>query len=151
MVIMELDYEKIINRMLISSGQKNASGIARSLGITPQAVSNYKKKGELPATLVIRFADVHSISLDWLITGRGEMHRPPGGIASLSFSSGEAAHSVPSASVRPDGKSDFPVLNADEIIYIGKLLKVLRAPVKSAVLEVKRNIDTLFSSVYPGL
>ena len=69
---MGLDYSVIFERMLKAGNLKNSSEMARMLGLTPQAMSSYKRKGELSAGLIFRFADICGASIDWLLTGEGE-------------------------------------------------------------------------------
>ena len=55
-----------------ASSTKNDSGLAKVLDITPQALSNYKKRGQMPASLVIKLAEKYGCSLDWLFKGGEE-------------------------------------------------------------------------------
>ena len=73
---MGVSYSDIIERMRWAGKLKNDSAVARVLGVTPQALSNYKKRGEMPTDLVLRFANIYGLSVDWLISGEGEMYRP---------------------------------------------------------------------------
>ena len=41
------------------------------------------------------------------------------------------------------------LLDPDELIYTGKLLKILRAPEKAASPALKANIDAFFLSTFP--
>lgn len=65
-------YEEITERMREASSTKNDSGLAKVLDITPQALSNYKKRGQMPASLVIKLAEKYGCSLDWLFKGGEE-------------------------------------------------------------------------------
>jgi len=56
------DTEQVIRR-------KNMSSLARLLGVTPQALSNYKKRGEMPSTLILKFAERTGTSVDELVKG----------------------------------------------------------------------------------
>ncbi|MEE8382194.1 MAG: helix-turn-helix domain-containing protein [Thermodesulfobacteriota bacterium] len=71
-----MDFNGTVERMLLSGNLRNKSAIARKLGITPQAISNYRKRDKLPSDLVIKFAGIYSLSVDWLLTGEGRMYRP---------------------------------------------------------------------------
>src|SRR4030065_344933 len=73
---MGVSYSDIIERMRWAGKLKNDSAVARVLGVTPQALSNYKKRGEMPTDLVLRFANIYGLSVDWLISGEGEMYKP---------------------------------------------------------------------------
>ncbi|MEO5357487.1 MAG: helix-turn-helix domain containing protein [Nitrospirae bacterium YQR-1] len=63
-----LDYDNIITKVMRVSAMKNESAIAKSLGITPQSLSIFKRQGKLPTGLVIQMALTFNISLDWLLT-----------------------------------------------------------------------------------
>jgi len=66
-------YEEITERMRIVGLLKNDSAIAKALELTPQALSNYKKRGKMPSSLVVKFADIFDCSLDYLFKGIGEV------------------------------------------------------------------------------
>lgn len=69
---METSYEGVINRMKGIAVAKNDTALAKILGITPQAISNYKKKGELPSSLILKFAKKFDCSIDFLVKGDKE-------------------------------------------------------------------------------
>ncbi|MEK6531363.1 MAG: helix-turn-helix domain-containing protein [Deltaproteobacteria bacterium] len=122
-----MNYPDILERMLEASKLKNSSEIARMAGVTPQAMSNFRKKGELPAGFILKFADMFNVSVDWLITGTGEKFRE-------KFKDHDLA------------SKDLLSFNPDELIYIGKLLSILREPEKYAATIVKACIDATLSS-----
>ena len=66
---MGVSYCEVIERMKLHGKLKNDSSVARVLGVTPQALCNYKQKGEMPSKLVMRFAQTYKISVDWLVSG----------------------------------------------------------------------------------
>ena len=68
--------EQITERMLKSGSLKNYSALARKLGVTPQAISNYRVRNHIPSDLVIKFAGLYGLSVDWLLTGQGRMKLP---------------------------------------------------------------------------
>lgn len=72
---MAFNYSQTIERMKLASALKKDADIAKALDISPQALSNAKKKGELPSDLVLKFATIFNLSLDWLLTGEGSMRR----------------------------------------------------------------------------
>ncbi|MBF0602180.1 MAG: helix-turn-helix transcriptional regulator [Nitrospirae bacterium] len=47
--------------------------VADKIGVAPQTVSSWKKRGDMPSASAIEFAERESLSLDWLLTGRGPM------------------------------------------------------------------------------
>ncbi len=85
---MGVKYSDTIERMRWAGKLKNDSAVARRLGVTPQALSNYKKRGELPTDLVLRFSDIFSLSIDWLIRGEGGVYR-------LGYEPSENEHGIP--------------------------------------------------------
>lgn len=147
---MGVNYLSIIERMRWSGKLKNDSAVARILGVTPQALSNYKKRGEMPTDLVLRFAGIYGLSLDWLITGEGEMYNAAiksveegkGGAVAAEDSSGYGKPPYISTSRVPELASLAP----DEIIQIGKLLKILRSPNKSTAAAIKYSIDAILKA-----
>ncbi|MBI5642320.1 MAG: helix-turn-helix domain-containing protein [Deltaproteobacteria bacterium] len=146
---MGVSYSDIIERMRWAGKLKNDSAVARVLGVTPQALSNYKKRGEMPTDLVLRFANIYGLSVDWLITGEGEMYKAAGRSAEYKSSYMIAAEETPAYG--KDAKEygrvpDVAALSADEIIYVGKLLKILRGPNKSTASAIKYSVDAFLKA-----
>lgn len=72
---MGVEFTGTVERMKSVAGLRSDTDLAKALDITPQAVSNFKNKGEIPSDLVIQFAVKYKVSVDWLLTGEGEMRR----------------------------------------------------------------------------
>jgi hypothetical protein len=140
---MSVNYTDITERMKMAGKLKNDSAVARVLGVTPQALSNYKKRDRMPMNLVLKFATIHGLSMDWLLTGEGEAYKPGAGGEGFPMVGEEAA---------PYGKEElakitsFTQLSPDEIIYVGKLLKILRSPHRSTVTATKCSIDAFLKA-----
>lgn len=124
---MGVSYIEVIDRMKWAGRLKNDSAVARALDITPQALSNYKKRGEMPSNLIIEFSERFGISIDWLVTGAGDVYR-----RAVAAEEGAAY-----------GAGTCEQVDPDEIIYIGKLLKIIRAEDKSHSSAVKNAIDSV--------
>lgn len=139
---MGVSYSDIIERMRWSGKLKNDSAVARTLGVTPQALSNYKKRGEMPTDLVLRFAGIYGLSVDWLITGEGDMYRP-GAVRTLK--AGEE-HSPYGREAGFQKLSDLAALSPEELIYVGKMLKILRGPNKSTASAIKFSVDAFLKA-----
>jgi len=120
---MAVSFNEVYARMQDAVRFKNASALARSLDVTPQALSNYKKRHSMPTDLVVKFAAQHNLSIDWLLTGKGE--GPEHGQLPLYT------------------RLDLGELTPDEVIYIGKLLKVLRSENKAMSKAARLNLDAL--------
>jgi transcriptional regulator with XRE-family HTH domain len=167
---MELDYSVIFERMLKAGNLKNSSEMARMLGLTPQAMSSYKRKGELSAGLIFKFAGICGVSIDWLLSGKGEIFRsdrearPVQEVCSIALvervtrgrggggsraKGGKWGQETVREGPAPD-PVDTALLNPDELIYTGKLLKILRGSEKAASPALKANIDAFFLSAFPS-
>lgn len=121
---MGVNYSEVIGRMKDAARLKNDSAVARDLGVTPQALSNYKKRGEMPSDLIIRFGQAHGLSIDWLVAGGVRPETEPAAAPYL----GE--------------------LSPDELVYTGKLLKVLRDGERPALATAVRiNLDSCANEV----
>jgi len=123
---MGINYSGTIERMKQAAGLKNNSGIARAIGVSPQALSNYKKKGEIPSDLVVKFAMTLGLSVNWLITGEGGMTR--------------ASKAVDPAPVVPSA------MNPEERLYAGKLIRILRGKADSS-RGIKNAIDAFLNKL----
>jgi hypothetical protein len=142
---MGVNYLDIIEKMRWAGKLKNDSAVARVLSVTPQALSNYKKRGEMPTDLVLKFAKLFGLSVDWLIHGVGEMYRP----GAEASEKGMKDYVFAAEGTTPYGqqqKIDLTILTPDEIIYVGKLLKVLRGPNKSNAAAIKHTVDAFMES-----
>ncbi len=174
---MGLDYSVIFERMLKAGNLRNSSEMARMLGLTPQAMSSYKRRGEISAGLIFKFASICDVSVDWLLTGEGEVFRSAegvrltqevcsialvervasgsGGPGTACLAGGAGTRTRGDEGKKPKGKGSAPdpmnaaVLNPDELIYLGKLLKILRCREKKAIPALKANIDAFFLSAFP--
>lgn len=145
---MGVNYSEIIERMRWAGKLKNDSAVARVLGVTPQALSNYKKRGEMPTDLVLRFSNIYGLSVDWLLTGEGEM-RKPGMQAGEELGNEFLAATEETMSYGKERDwskrgPDLGSLTPDELIYVGKLLKILRSPNKSTTAAIKHTVDAFF-------
>lgn len=125
----------IFSRMLESGGLKNNSELARVLGVTPQAISNYRRRGAMPASLIIRFSEKFKVSMDWLLTGGAEYPREGSGMPVYSIGTGLSA--------RETSDVDFwsMEMSPDEIIWLGKALSILRGRQEIFSLALKASID----------
>lgn len=126
---MGLNYKEIIERMRWAGKLKNDSAVARALGVTPQAFSNYKKREEIPSGLVLKFANLYGLSMDWLITGTGPMNK--------------AGRVAPPPVGKVDGVQKIKALSPEEMVYIGKLLKILRGKDGRSMVAIKHTVDSL--------
>lgn len=144
---MGVKYADVIERMRWAGKLKNDSAVARVVGVTPQALSSCKKRGEMPSDLVLKFSNIFSLSLDWLLTGEGAMHKVP--------KERDGAHGRRAMETSPAGEPGlqgakgvfgFTVMNAEEIQYVNRLLNILRSEKKEDAAAVRSTIDAFFES-----
>lgn len=64
-------YTEVMGRILWATGLKNASAVARKIGITAQSFSNHKKRGLMPLGVIFQIAKKYGMSMDWLLSGQG--------------------------------------------------------------------------------
>ncbi len=146
---MGINYSEIIEKMRWAGKLKNDSAVAKRLGVTPQALSNYKKRGEMPTDLVLKFSKMYDLSMDWLITGDGAAQRPGSSDKRLTNYPVAGEETAPYAEPSPGAEKtpSLGTLDPDEIIYVGKLLKILRGSNNSNKNAIKFTIDAFVNSL----
>ncbi|GEM_PF-2462934 len=75
---MAQDFNIILHNLTEFLNAKSDADIARGLGVTPQALYGFKKKGKFPHELLVNFSFKHKLSLDWLFTGKGPKYSTAG-------------------------------------------------------------------------
>lgn len=112
---MNVNYDDLIERMKRAGTLKNDSAVARVLDVTPQALSNYKKRGKMPLNLVLKFVTIYNcgdgpdLSFDWLLLGKGPAPWE--------------------TKKEPEGLEPLVNLTPDELVVVGKVLRIMRTPV----------------------
>jgi len=102
---MELHYEEIIGRLRNFLGLNDDAKVARALNMTPKALGSHRTRGSVPLKQLVPFCKEHEVSLDWLLTGEGPMHR--GELAALRKSADSADPGVVTE-FPPGGKRGIP-------------------------------------------
>lgn len=69
------DFIKIIDRIKNFKGLKSDISVAETLGMTQSTFAERKRRGSIPYEELIIFCDKEGISLNWLLTGEGEIKR----------------------------------------------------------------------------
>jgi transcriptional regulator with XRE-family HTH domain len=67
--------DAVLARIRLALGVDNDSELCRQTGVNRQTLSNWKSRNSVPYSLCVELAEEHSISLDWLLTGEGVMHK----------------------------------------------------------------------------
>jgi len=144
---MGVKYSDVIERMRWAGKLKNDSAVARALGVTPQALSSCKRRGELPANLLFKFSQIFSISLDWLLTGKAPVYKGQGENEAILAPTAASAYALPAAR-RSQAKRfiGFTALNDEEAKYVNRLIKVLRSGNKKETAAIRDSIDAFLRS-----
>ncbi|WP_072670529.1 helix-turn-helix domain-containing protein [Vibrio injensis] len=69
-------FEEVMRRVLEVVGGSSQRQAAQALGMSAGDLGNRKARAKLPWDQLYEFARSHSVSVDWLLTGEGEMYRP---------------------------------------------------------------------------
>lgn len=76
---MNTETEKILERMRIVFNCQSDSELSKAIDTPKQTISTWKQRDSTPYSLCVHIAKDKNISLDWLLTGEGEMSKgkPP--------------------------------------------------------------------------
>lgn len=66
-------YKEIFSRLKEVLSAKTDADVARGLGVSTAALSSFKKHGKFPYERLVKFCLSKGISIDWLLTGKGDM------------------------------------------------------------------------------
>ncbi|MBW7957107.1 MAG: helix-turn-helix domain-containing protein [Deltaproteobacteria bacterium] len=118
----------VLSRMMQASGLKTGSSLAEALGVSPQAISNYRKRGAIPSSLVLKFSEKFEVSLDWLVKGNGGPRVDPYRAA-------------------PDRHSVCAEASPEELVCIGKMLTIFRRENQVFAIAVKSAIEVFYAHI----
>lgn len=137
------DFDEVIERMFKAGRMRNYSEIARRIGVSPQAISNYKRRGEISPAVILKFAKTFGVSVDWLLTGEGNVYQKEYLNPETTGKHGPGPTGPEKSGIHYANEGPA-FIEADEIVYIGKLLKVMRQPEREAVQAIKSAIDAFY-------
>jgi len=60
----------ILERLILASNAKTDAALAQAIGVSPQSVSEGRRKNKIPPAWAIVIAEKYQVSLDWLLLGR---------------------------------------------------------------------------------
>lgn len=133
-------FEEVMKRMLEVSRLRRPSELARRLGISPQVISNFKRRGHFSPGFIVRFAETFHVSVDWLMWGEGH-HGVSEKYRVHDISAPSLFEACRETNYGWQGKVAM-LLDADEMVYVGKFLKILRMGGEDAVCAIKLSVDT---------
>lgn len=79
---------EVLARLLKGAGLRRHSQLAELLEVSPQAISQARRKGKIPEAWVVKVAALFQLSTDWLFFGRGH----PGLAQEVSAKESEGEH-----------------------------------------------------------
>ena len=143
-------YSDIVSRMKEVGQFKSDTHLAKTLGITPQALSNYKKRRKISGDLVVKFSKIYGTSIDWLLTGIGEMLQlssnvEKGSLCTIAFV--KASPFVQGEDKQGVRVTSISTMSPDELISVGKVVKILRSKDSTISDAVKFSVEIMLSSV----
>ena len=94
----ESDSNAILDRLLSGAGLHRDAQLAALLGVSPQAVSQARRKRKIPEGWVVKVSQQCGLSMDWLMFGKPANRSRCTGLFCLSF-----RLAVPEGQSRQDG------------------------------------------------
>lgn len=76
----ELYFKCVTDRVLLVLNSSKQAAVSDALGMSSSDFANRKKRGRIPYENLVAFAASRNVSIDWLLTGQGEMQRGVVGI-----------------------------------------------------------------------
>ena len=70
-----LNFLEIIQRIKKILNVKSDKDVANSIGMNPNSFFNRKKRGTIPMTEIVLFANTHNVNLEWLINGNEPIYK----------------------------------------------------------------------------
>ncbi len=126
---------QVIERIKTAVGVSTDSELCRLTNTNRQALSNWKTRDSVPYTLCVKIANDLNVSIDWLLTGDGEMLR---GVTNQACSSYLAPKEEALLTMFKELSED----DQREICRLAEDKKRLR-DLESEILELKNSVETL--------
>ncbi len=98
-ILSESDSNAILDRLLSGAGLHRDAQLAALLGVSPQAVSQARRKRKIPEGWVVKVSQRCGLSMDWLMFGKGD-ESTPASQAPAASSTSQA--STPAGAAVPD-------------------------------------------------
>ena len=96
----ESDSNAILDRLLSGAGLHRDAQLAALLGVSPQAVSQARRKRKIPEGWVVKVSQQCGLSMDWLMFGKGDESTPVASHTQVASSTSQA--STPAGAAVPD-------------------------------------------------
>ncbi|EDD2459392.1 helix-turn-helix domain-containing protein [Salmonella enterica] len=129
--------DAVLLRLMSLFNVDSDSGLAKALDVNRQTLASWRKRNSVPYSICINLAEEKGISLDWLLTGKGEEEVSKVEPATQSFSQADLKMLELLNQLDPEVRRDL-MRGAEEkqrVIEMEKQLKEL-----SATIERLKNV-----------
>lgn len=129
--------DAVLLRLMSLFNVDSDSELARALNVNRQTLASWRKRDSVPYSICINIAEERGISLDWLLTGKGEEEVSKAEPATQSFSQADLKMLELLNQLDPEVRRDL-MRGAEEkqrVIEMEKQLKEL-----SATIERLKNV-----------
>ena len=129
--------DAVLLRLMSLFNVDNDSELARVLNVNRQTLASWRKRDSVPYSICINIAEERGVSLDWLLTGKGEEEVSKVESATQSFSQADLKMLELLNQLDPEVRRDL-MRGAEEkqrVIEMEKQLKEL-----SATIERLKNV-----------
>lgn len=129
--------DAVLLRLMSLFNVDSDSELARALNVNRQTLASWRKRDSVPYSICINIAEERGISLDWLLTGKGEKEIAKAEPATQSFSQADLKMLELLNQLDPEVRRDL-MRGAEEkqrVIEMEKQLKEL-----SATIERLKNV-----------
>lgn len=129
--------DAVLLRLMSLFNVDSDSGLAKALDVNRQTLASWRKRNSVPYSICITLAEEKGISLDWLLTGKGEEEVSKVEPATQSFSQADLKMLELLNQLDPEVRRDL-MRGAEEkqrVIEMEKQLKEL-----SATIERLKNV-----------
>ena len=140
-----------LDRLLQGAGLRRDSQLAELLGVSPQAVSQARRKGRIPDGWVLKIAEQFGLSTDWLFFGKGpgpDAQEAPAEAAERKTSPKVDAQRTDAEQRRSRGRSFYseaPAGTDDNIDIVMVPLVAARLAAGRGSLETESEVQSYFS------
>ena len=136
-----------LDRLLQGAGLRRDSQLAELLGVSPQAVSQARRKGRIPDGWVLKVAEKFGLSTDWIFFGREPRQTGAGAAAELSHEAQAGREETIMKERRARGESFFGEVGEgqDAIGLVMVPLVAARLAAGKGSLETEGDVLSYFS------
>jgi plasmid maintenance system antidote protein VapI len=129
----------IFERLILASNVKTDAALAQAIGVTPQSVSDARKKSKVPPAWAIEIAKKYQVSLDWILFGKEVEFFGSGLAAGQARSAGRGELEIRIAGLEAENAAlkEALVAKQEALNAYKELLKITRANILETFEQVE--------------